>query len=131
MDIQIASNFERLLYDITKEKGEKVSDFMNDFKEKGIIILEKKYFERTKASFTSYCVNELETKKRIAKTYDKFNMVIDPHTAVGLEASSKYLNEMPNDIVVTLATAHPSKFSKSVNSILGFDPNLPFGYKIY
>jgi threonine synthase len=56
-------------------------------------------------------------------------MVIDPHTAVGLEASSKYLSENPNDIVVTLATAHPSKFSKSVNSILGFDPNLPFGYK--
>ena len=56
-------------------------------------------------------------------------MVIDPHTAVGLEASSKYLDEYPNDIVITLATAHPSKFSKSVNSILGFDPNLPSGYK--
>ncbi len=128
MDIQIASNFERLLYDITKEKGEKVSDFMNDFKEKGIIKLEKKYLERAKESFISYCVNEIETKKRIAKTYNKFNMVIDPHTAVGLEASIKYLNEMPNDIVVTLATAHPSKFSDSVNHILGFQPNLPNGY---
>ncbi len=129
MDIQIASNFERLLYDMTNESGEKVSEFMNSFKEKGVIKVEKKYHQRTKESFTSFSVNEADTKKRIRKTYNKFNMVIDPHTAVGLEASGKYLDEYPNDIVVTLATAHPSKFSKSVNSILGFDPNFPSGYK--
>ena len=70
-----------------------------------------------------------QIQENIKNTYNKFNMVIDPHTAVGLEASGKYLDEYPNDIVVTLATAHPSKFSQSVNSILGFDPNLPFGYK--
>ena len=129
MDIQIASNFERLLYDMTNESGEKVSEFMNSFKEKGVIKVEKKHHQRTKESFASFSVNEADTKKRIRKTYNKFNMVIDPHTAVGLEASGKYLDEYPNDIVVTLATAHPSKFSQSVNSILGFDPNLPFGYK--
>ncbi len=129
MDIQIASNFERLLYDLTNESGEKVSKFMNSFKEKGVIKVEKKHFEKTKESFISFSVNEADTMKRIRKTFNKFNMVIDPHTAVGLEAAGRYLDEYPNDIVVTLATAHPSKFSKSVNSILGFDPNLPFGYK--
>ena len=129
MDIQIASNFERLLYDITNESGEKVSKFMNDFVEKGIIKVDKKLLDRTKESFVSYCVNEKDTKKRILKTYNKFNMVIDPHTAVGLEASSKYLDKNPKHTVITLATAHPSKFSGSVNSILGFDPNLPSGYE--
>ena len=89
----------------------------------------KKNYERTKESFVSFSVNEADTKKIIRKTYNKFNMVIDPHTAVGLEASGKYLDEYPNDIVITLATAHPSKFSESVNSILGFDPNLPAGYQ--
>ena len=51
MDIQIASNFERLLYDITNESGEKVSEFMNSFKEKGVIKVEKNIYERTKESF--------------------------------------------------------------------------------
>ncbi len=51
MDIQIASNFERLLYDITNESGEKVSEFMNSFKEKGVIKVEKKHYERTKRKF--------------------------------------------------------------------------------
>ena len=129
MDIQIASNFERLLYDITNQSGEKVSKFMNEFKKKGIIKVEKKYFEKTKKSFISYSIDENETKKNIIKTYRNFNMVIDPHTSVGLEASRKYLEKYPEDIVVTLATAHPSKFSESVNSILGFQPNLPLGYK--
>ena len=58
-------------------------------------------------------------------------MVIDPHTAVGLEASGKYLDEYPNDIVVTLATAHPSKFSQSVNSILGLIQTYPLDTKIF
>ena len=129
MDIQIASNFERLLYDITNENGEKVSELMHDFKKKGVIKVEKKYFEKTKESFISFSVNERLTKKRIIKAYSKFNMVIDPHTAVGLQASNEYLKEYPKDIVVTLSTAHPSKFSKSINSILGFQPDLPQGYK--
>lgn len=129
MDIQVASNFERLLYDITNESGKKVSQFMTDFKEKGIIKVEKEYFERAKESFVSYCVNESNTKQRIKKTYNKFKIVVDPHTSVGLEASNIYLNENPKDLVITLATAHPSKFSESVNSILGFYPNLPLGYK--
>ena len=99
MDIQIASNFERLLYDMTNESGEKVSEFMNSFKKKGLIKIEKKHYERTKESFVSFSVNEIETKKRIKKTYNKYNLVIDPHTAVGLEASGKYLYEYPVHII--------------------------------
>ena len=129
MDIQVASNFERLLYDITDESGKKVSKFMSDFKDKGIIKVKKKYFDKTKESFASYFVNERDTKRRIKKTYDKYGIVIDPHTAVGLEASNIYLDQHPNDIVVTLSTAHPSKFSESVNAILGFKPSLPDGYE--
>ena len=129
MDIQIASNFERLLYDITNESGAKVSKFMRDFKEKGIIKIEKKYFDKTKENFISFSVNERLTKKRIIKTYNEFNMVIDPHTAVGLHASDEYLEQHPKDIVVTLSTAHPFKFSNSVNSILGFQPDLPQGFE--
>ena len=80
-------------------------------------------------NFISFSVNERLTKNRIIKTYNEFNMVIDPHTAVGLQASDEYLEQYPKDIVVTLSTAHPSKFSNSVNTILGFQPDLPQGFE--
>ena len=129
MDIQIASNFERLLYDINNYDGKKVSELMDGLNKKGKIKVNKECFTIAKKSFTSFSINEKKTKQRIKDTYDNFNLVIDPHTAVGLEASSQYLKKQQEGIVVTLATAHPSKFSGSVRKILGFDPQLPSDYK--
>ena len=129
MDIQIASNFERLLYDISNYNGNKVSELMYNFYKTGKIKVNKECFDLTKNSFTSFSINERETKQRIKDTFDNFDIVIDPHTAVGLEASSKYLKEHQESVVVTLATAHPSKFSESVRQILGFDPELPSNFK--
>ncbi len=129
MDIQIASNFERLLYDINHYNGIAVNELMNRFNEKGTIKIKKECFDNVNKSFKSFSINETETKKRIKHTYNNHKYIIDPHTAVGLEASNKYLKEYREGIVVTLATAHPSKFSESVSSILGFEPKLPNGFK--
>ena len=128
MDIQIASNFERLLFDINHKNGNKINELMKNFKNSGLIKVDKNCFKTAKNSFTSYSVSEIRTKERIKETFEKFNLVIDPHTAVGLEASQKYLLANNEDIVITLATAHPAKFSGAVRNSLGFNPDLPLGY---
>jgi threonine synthase len=129
MDIQVASNFERLLFDLNSCNGKKINSIMESFKELGFIKVDKDCLNLCKKSFTSYSINEKDTKEKINSVYKKFNIVIDPHTAVGLKAASKYLDANNNDIVITLATAHPSKFTNSVSSILGFNPKLPNGYR--
>ena len=67
MDIQVASNFERLLYDLTNESGEKVSEFMNSFKEKGVIKVEKKHHQKTKESIVKWNKNVFQTSKHQRK----------------------------------------------------------------
>ena len=129
MDIQVASNFERLLFDINDKNGEKVEKLMGEFRESGFIKIDEASLRLTKKTFNSFSVSENNTKKRIYNTYKNFKVTIDPHTAVGLEAANNYLHNSKEDFVVTLATAHPSKFSKSVKSILGFYPKPPLGYK--
>ncbi len=129
MDIQIASNFERLLFDINNCDGYKVNNLMEKFKNSRSIEVSKRSFNLAKKNFISYSINEEKTKSRIKTTYKKHNLIVDPHTAVGLDAASSYLNDNRKDVVITLATAHPSKFSESVRSILGFEPNLPKDYE--
>ncbi len=129
MDIQIASNFERLLFDINKGNGSIVNTLMEKFKKSSFVKVAKEPFNLTKDKFISFSINEANTRKRIISTYKKFDIIIDPHTAVGLDAANLYLNKNIEDVVVTLATAHPAKFSNSVKAILGVDPELPKGYE--
>ena len=129
MDIQIASNFERLLYDLYNQNGNIINDLMNDFSKNGIIKVNNKSFKKTKKIFLSFSINEKETMNSILHAYKKNQIIVDPHTAVGLEASRKFIKKNKNDIVITLATAHASKFSKAVSTVLGFNPDFPQNYK--
>ena len=65
----------------------------------------------------------------ILHAYKKNQIIVAPHTAVGLEAPRKFIKKNKNDIVITLATAHASKFSKAVSTVLGFNPDFPQNYK--
>jgi len=128
MDIQIASNFERLLYDIAPLNGKSVNTLMEDFKKTNLIKSSINDLELMNKQFTSFSVNEELTNSSILRAYNKYKVVIDPHTAVGLEAATQYITKNKESVVVTLATAHPAKFSDSVKSILGFSPKLPITY---
>ena len=128
MDIQIASNFERLLYDLCPLNGKKVNELMEEFKETNIIKSNLNDLETINKQFTSFSVNEELTNNSILRAYSKYKIVIDPHTAVGLEAANQYITKNKEDIVVTLATAHPAKFSESVKNVLGFNVKLPNTY---
>ena len=122
MDIQVASNFERLIFDIFSGKSAKTLKLMNELYEKGNFRIEEKEQKAIKENFISESLSDNETKSVINKIYKKFDTFIDPHTAVGVGVAEK-VNVKGNTII--LATAHPSKFSDVIMSETKTKPKLP------
>ena len=81
------------------------------------------------SSFISYSINQTRTLEAIKEVYKNYNIILDPHTAIGYAASSDYLKCNKESIAVTLATAHPIKFSNAVQNAIGKEPSLPAKYK--
>ena len=115
MDIQVASNFERLLFYILNENDDKVSLLMNNLSSKGLFNLQKKEIERIKVDFEGVKITDEETENIIKEVYKQHNFIIDPHTATGFGAANKIKNL--GDIIV-LGTAHPYKFNDTIKKIL-------------
>ena len=126
MDIQVASNFERLIFDVCSCDSNKTLKLMNDLKEHGEFKIEKEDLKKINESFCSESLSEEETKSVIKKTYKNEGILIDPHTAVAVGAVNKISLE---GSIVTLATAHPSKFSDVVMNETGIKPELPENLK--
>ena len=121
MDIQIASNFERLIYDISDKDSETTKEIMNKIKVNKYKINEKDLIKINK-DFVSECINEEETLSTIKQIYNEYNLVIDPHTAIGVGALRK-LNIKSRSIV--LATAHPCKFPIAIEKAINKTEPLP------
>ncbi|MEE9433269.1 MAG: threonine synthase [Sphingorhabdus sp.] len=123
MDIQVSSNFERLLFDLEGRDGSTTAARMKWFEQMGKMVLSSDL--RKKASFFASAradADEMATAMRWA--HEHCNQVIDPHTAVALHGALN--TELPADIpVVTLATAHPAKFRDAVEQATGVRPTLP------
>tara|TARA_B100001769_G_scaffold75048_1_gene56419 strand:- start:113 stop:1507 length:1395 start_codon:yes stop_codon:yes gene_type:complete len=115
IDIQISSNFERLLFDLIKDPAI-VSDLMDELNRSGSYTLSKNVLDLLRDNFCSFSVPEKEVNATIKEIYLKYNIIIDPHTAVGFASSEKCANEY--DLKVILSTAHPSKFKNTVSKIL-------------
>ena len=126
MDIQIASNFERLIFDVCSCNSNKTLQLMNDLNERGEFNLEKEELKKIKESFCSESLSEEETKSVIKEVYKNQKMLIDPHTAVAIGVVNKISLE---GNTVILATAHPSKFSDVVMEETGIKPELPENLK--
>jgi len=122
MDIQVASNFERLIFDVNLCSSKKTLKLMNDLNERGQFKIEKEELKKIKDSFSSESLSEEETKSIISEMYKSHGILIDPHTAVGIGVTKK-ISLKGNTIV--LATAHPSKFSDVVMEATGIKPELP------
>ena len=120
MDIQLASNFERLIYYINNSNSEKTVEIMKKVKQNSYQI-EKNNLDIIQKDFLSESCNEQETLEIIKKNYEINNIVLDPHTAVGVGAANKLSF---NDCVV-LSTAHPCKFPESTNSAINKREKLP------
>ena len=89
MDIQIASNFERLIYDLTNYDDIETKNIMKEIKKKGKYIISKKNLETIKDDFLSASMNEPEILKTIKEVYKKYKVILDPHSAIGLGASKQ------------------------------------------
>ena len=121
MDIQIASNFERLLYDVKDCNSEVTKNVMAEIKNNTYKI-DKNDLDKIKKNFISEMLNENETVEMIKTINDEHQMVVDPHTAVGIGAVRK-LGLEKNCVV--LSTAHPSKFPKAIEDAISKTENLP------
>ena len=126
MDIQVASNFERLIFDICSCNSSETLKLMNDFNEKGELTLKKENLNKIHESFFSESLSEEETRFVISETYKKEGTLIDPHTAVGIGVANKVSLE---DDMVVLGTAHPAKFSDVVMKETSQKPELPENLK--
>jgi len=126
MDIQIASNFERLVFDVSSCNSDRIIKLMNSLNELGEFELEKNELEKINNNFCSESLTEEETKFVIKDVYKKQEVVIDPHTAVAIGVANKIATE---EKTVVLSTAHPSKFSDTVMKVTGVKSNLPESLK--
>jgi len=126
MDIQVASNFERLIFDICSCDSDKIVKLMRSLKNNGEYKLEKEDLKKINEVFCAESLSDEETKLTIKKVYDKHGVLIDPHTAVGVGVINKISIKGKT---IVLATAHPSKFFQSVMKETNVKPELPAGLK--
>jgi len=124
MDIQVSSNFERLLFDLSDRDGSQVADIMTRFAEEGAMRLPKQWLDKARQVFSSHSVTQDETSATISWAQDHANMIIDPHSAVALAAAHACADQVSSPIVA-LATAHPAKFRDAVERATGTRPALP------
>lgn len=108
MDIQIASNFERLLFFAHDGDGAKVAEMMATFREHGLSV-EAERLKAIRQSFSSHAVSDARMCGVLSDMYKQTQEVIDPHTAIGVEAG-RVCRHSPEEMMVILATAHPAKF---------------------
>ena len=111
MDISIASNFERLIYDFYANRDSNLcSELYSNFPEYPISV-EKELWKKSKELFVSYTVDDTSTVTAMRDVYKSYDYLMDPHTAVALE-SSEQLKGLYTGKNIILATAHPAKFPK-------------------
>jgi threonine synthase len=124
MDIQVSSNFERLLFDVGGRDGLALAEQMSGFESSKAMRLTNAQREGAAGLFTSTSANADQMSQAMRWAYESCGQVIDPHTAIGLHAAREA--ELPSDVpVVTLATAHPAKFRDAVERATGLRPPLP------
>ena len=126
MDIQVASNFERLLYDVVGQDDNKVKLLMDKLKNEGSYSLNKEELNKIKSDFCSSTVSDELTKQTLKNVYEQHQLLIDPHTATAFKAAE--LNSSDEEMLI-LSTAHPCKFSETVHQATGIEPKIPENIK--
>lgn len=124
MDIQVSSNFERLLFDVYDREGGAVTQLMEDLQNGGSFTLSQGALDKMRSEFDSTNCSEDETSATIASTLTQFGEVVCPHTAVAIKAAAELRGD-PATPMITLATAHAAKFPDAVEAACGIRPDLP------
>jgi threonine synthase len=124
MDIQVSSNFERLLFEMNNRDGGLTTEQLTRFRTAGAFAVEPDQYTTWLAPvFRAARCDDQTTLNVIRDIYEKTGQLIEPHTAVGVDAARRHREDgVP---MVTLATAHPAKFPDAVEKATGQHPNLP------
>jgi len=123
MDIQVSSNFERLLFEAMDRDGAAVAALMAGLGQGGSFTVPEAALATIRADFASGRADETETAATIARMLEKTGEVLDPHTAVAVTVAERHLS--PDVPMITLSTAHPAKFPDAVEAATGARPALP------
>jgi threonine synthase len=124
MDIQISSNFERLLFELYDDDGGAVAQSMAELTETGRFTLSQGAVTRLREGFSSARSDEASSMAMIARMAREGGQVLDPHTAIGVVAAQSDRGD-PSVPMVTLGTAHAAKFPDAVEKACGVRPALP------
>ena len=116
MDIAVASNFERLLFNLYENNAERLQIAMSSFPQNEISVPLESWKE-VEDFFLSFPSSDQEILEEIKSTYEQHNYVLDPHTATGVRAAKELAK--PNQSVISMATAHPAKFMEAIKQSLG------------
>ncbi len=123
MDIQVSSNFERLLFEALDRDSERLQRLMDNLAQSGDFAIPPVALAAIREVFGAGRTGEDETAAAIAETWQRSGYLLDPHTAVAVAVAGALVGgETP---VITLATAHPAKFPAAVNAAVGIEPSLP------
>ena len=123
MDIQISSNFERLLFEAYGRDASAVRTAMEGLKQSGAFEIGDKALKAIRKEFRAGRASEKQVAATIRETLAATGYLVDPHTATGVFVANKHMKATAP--MVTLATAHPAKFPAAVKSACGIDPALP------
>lgn len=125
MDIMVSSNFERMLFDLYGRDGEAIAQLMDNFKNTGELSLSDAALGKAQQLFSSYRLDDEETVAVIRDVFESTEYLLDPHTAIGVQAARK-TRKNTHTPVICLATAHPAKFAEAVRKAgQAEDPQLP------
>jgi threonine synthase len=124
MDIQLASNFERLLFELASRNPARVRALMDELRNAGAFRLSQSELHTLRGLFSAHSVGEHETETTIRWLAEETGVIADPHTAVGAAAASAETGLGTTPMVV-LATAHAAKFPQLVERVTGRAPGQP------
>jgi threonine synthase len=124
MDIQISSNFERLLFELYGRDGNTIKTMMDTFTDTGSFDVEPEKMAQAQKLFAAARFSDDETRDTIARVFADHNELLDPHSAIGVAAGRAMRSNLTTPLV-ELATAHPAKFPDAVKAASNQHPALP------
>ena len=126
MDIQVPSNFERLLFELKGRNGTAVAEGIRSFRRAGVLPEDDQAWRAARGLFSAHTIDDTQTMQTITETYRRTGILIDPHTAVAVASAQHEIaageSESP---MIALACAHPAKFPEAVECATGIRPVLP------
>jgi threonine synthase len=123
MDIQVSSNFERLLFESMGRDGEALQRLMDGLRQSGSFTVPPMALDAIRSEFSAGRTDEHETSATIRSVREKAGYLLDPHTAVGVSVAAAHVGV--DSPVITLGTAHPAKFPAAVKAATGIEAGLP------